>query len=93
MTVRFVFCFSFKAVSYTHLRELLKHEKILEYTSIYEEYLEKNDGKKTWLVNTHKLVRFYDGVDGLKTGYTTMAGYCPVSYTHLDVYKRQLYSY
>ncbi len=57
-------------------RELLKHEKILEYTSIYEEYLEKNDGSKTWLVNTNKLVRFYDGIDGLKTGYTTSAGYC-----------------
>lgn len=57
-------------------RELLKHEKILEYTSIYEEYLEKNDGTKTWLVNTNKLVRFYDGVDGLKTGFTTTAGYC-----------------
>ncbi len=57
-------------------RELLKHESILEYTSIYEEYLEKNDGTKTWLVNTNKLVRFYDGVDGLKTGYTTSAGYC-----------------
>lgn len=37
-------------------RELLKHEKILEYTSIYEEYLEKNDGSKTWLVNTNKPV-------------------------------------
>ena len=57
-------------------KELLTHEKILEYTSIYEEYLEKNDGTKTWLVNTNKLVRFYDGVDGLKTGYTTTAGYC-----------------
>lgn len=57
-------------------RELLKHEKILEYTSIYEEYLEKNDGTKTWLVNTNKLIRFYEGVDGLKTGYTSNAGYC-----------------
>ncbi len=57
-------------------RELLKHEKILEYTSIYEEYLEKNDGTRTWLVNTNKLVRFYDGIDGLKTGYTSNAGYC-----------------
>ena len=57
-------------------RELLNHEKILEYTSIYEEYLEKNDGTKTWLVNTNRLVRFYEGVDGLKTGYTTTAGYC-----------------
>lgn len=57
-------------------RELLKHEKILEYTSIYEEYLEKNDGTRIWLVNTNKLVRFYDGLDGLKTGYTKEAGYC-----------------
>ena len=57
-------------------KELLKHEKILEYTSIYEEYLEKNDGSKTWLVNTNRLVRFYNGVDGLKTGFTKEAGYC-----------------
>ena len=57
-------------------RELLKHEKILEYTSIYEEYLEKNDGSRIWLVNTNKLVRYYNGVDGLKTGFTKTAGYC-----------------
>lgn len=55
---------------------LLKHPKILEFTSIYEEYLEKNDGSKTWLVNTNKLVRFYEGADGLKTGFTNTAGYC-----------------
>ncbi|MBE6140317.1 MAG: D-alanyl-D-alanine carboxypeptidase [Firmicutes bacterium] len=35
---------------------LLQYPKILEYTSIYEEYLEKNDGTKTWLVNTNKPV-------------------------------------
>ncbi len=57
-------------------RELLKHEKILEFTSIYEDYLKKPDGSSTWLVNTNKLVRFYDGVDGLKTGFTSTAGYC-----------------
>lgn len=57
-------------------QELLKHEKILEYTSIYEDYLKKNDGSSIWLVNTNKLVRFYEGVDGLKTGYTEKAGYC-----------------
>ena len=57
-------------------RELLKHPKILEFTSIYEEYLEKNDGSRIWLVNTNKLVRFYEGVDGLKTGFTGTAGYC-----------------
>lgn len=57
-------------------RELLKHEEILKYTSIYEDYLKKPDGSSIWLVNTNRLVRFYDGVDGLKTGYTTDAGYC-----------------
>ncbi|MCM1052802.1 MAG: D-alanyl-D-alanine carboxypeptidase [Ruminococcus sp.] len=57
-------------------RELLKHEDILRFTSIYEDYLTKPDGSQIWLVNTNRLVRFYDGVDGLKTGYTTDAGYC-----------------
>lgn len=57
-------------------RELLKHETILEFTSIYEDYLKKNDGSSIWLVNTNKLVRFYEGVDGLKTGFTSTAGYC-----------------
>ena len=60
-------------------KELLKYEDILKYTSIYEEYLNKPDGSRTWLVNTNKLVRFYDGVDGLKTGYTKEAGYCLTS--------------
>lgn len=59
--------------------ELLKHDKILNYTSLYEDYLLKPDGTKTWLVNTNKLVRFYEGVDGLKTGYTSTAGYCLTS--------------
>ena len=57
-------------------RELLRHEKILEYTSIYEEYLNKPDGTSIWLVNTNRLVRFYEDMDGLKTGFTALAGYC-----------------
>ena len=57
-------------------RELVKHEKLFEYTSIYEDYLRQNTDRKIWLVNTNKLVRFYSGVDGLKTGYTKEAGYC-----------------
>lgn len=57
-------------------RELVKHEKVLEFTSIYETYLRENLDTKVWLVNTNKLVRFYSGVDGLKTGYTKSAGYC-----------------
>lgn len=55
---------------------LIKHTEILEYTSLYEDYLNKPDGTKTWLVNTNKLVRYYDGIDGLKTGYTGNALYC-----------------
>ncbi|MEG2250877.1 MAG: D-alanyl-D-alanine carboxypeptidase family protein [Bacilli bacterium] len=57
-------------------KELIKHEKVLKYTSIYETYLRENLDTKIWLVNTNKLVRFYKGVDGLKTGFTEGAGYC-----------------
>lgn len=59
-------------------RELLKHEKILDYTSIYEDYVKINN-QNQWLVNTNKLVRFYKGIDGLKTGYTSQAGYCLIA--------------
>jgi len=57
-------------------KELVKHEKILEFTGTYEEYLRKTSDSPFWLVNTNKLVRFYTGADGLKTGFTTDAGYC-----------------
>lgn len=57
-------------------RELLKYKDILNYTSRYEDYFKKKDGSSIWLVNTNKLVKFYKGMDGLKTGYTSSAGYC-----------------
>ena len=57
-------------------KELVKHQKILDYSSIYETYLRKGTEKEIWLVNTNKLVRFKSGVDGLKTGYTANSGYC-----------------
>ena len=57
-------------------RELLKHEKILEFSSVYEDYLREDTDNKFWLVNTNKLVRFYEGADGLKTGHTDAAKYC-----------------
>nr|WP_305033881.1 D-alanyl-D-alanine carboxypeptidase family protein [Ammoniphilus sp. YIM 78166] len=57
-------------------RELLKHEQITKYTSLYQDYLRKDSSKPFWLVNTNKLVRFYPGADGLKTGYTSEAKYC-----------------
>ncbi|MBY6268092.1 D-alanyl-D-alanine carboxypeptidase family protein, partial [Parageobacillus thermoglucosidasius] len=57
-------------------RELLKYEDITKYTSKYEDYLRENTDKKFWLVNTNRLVKFYPGVDGLKTGFTSEAKYC-----------------
>lgn len=57
-------------------KELLKHEEITDFTKLYESYLREDTDKKFWLVNTNKLVRFYPGVDGLKTGFTSDAKYC-----------------
>lgn len=54
-------------------RELLKHEKITEYTTIWMDSLRNG---QTELVNTNKLVRFYEGTTGLKTGTTSKAGCC-----------------
>ena len=57
----------------TMSRELLKHNDITKYTTVWMDSL--RDGK-TELVNTNKLVRFYDGATGLKTGTTSGAGCC-----------------
>lgn len=54
-------------------RELIKHKKIFDYTSIWMDYL--RDGK-TQLVNTNKLLKSYNGITGLKTGTTSQAGSC-----------------
>lgn len=57
-------------------KELMKYPLIRKYTGKYEDYLREDSDKKFWLVNTNKLVRFYPGVDGVKTGFTTEAKYC-----------------
>lgn len=50
-------------------KELLKHEQIiLPYTSTYDAYIRENTQKPFWLVNTNKMVKYYQGMDGLKTG-------------------------
>ena len=55
-------------------RELLtKHPDIRRFTTIWTDTI--RDGT-FGLANTNKLIRFYDGATGLKTGYTTSAGYC-----------------
>lgn len=57
-------------------RELLKHPSILKYSGTYMETI--SEGRKTpiGLVNHNKLVRFFKGCDGLKTGFTEEAKYC-----------------
>lgn len=58
-------------------RELVvNHPEILRFSSMYEDYLREDTTNKFWLVNTNKLVRFYEGADGLKTGHTDAAQYC-----------------
>lgn len=54
-------------------RELLRHDKIQEFTTIWMDTI--RDGT-FGLSNTNKLVRFYQGTTGLKTGFTSSAGYC-----------------
>ncbi len=54
-------------------RELIKHQKILEYSSIWMDTI--RDGA-FGLTNTNRLVRFYRGANGLKTGSTSKAGFC-----------------
>lgn len=48
---------------------------ILQYTSLKEAYIRENTDSPFWLVNTNKLLKYYSGMDGLKTGYTSKAGY------------------
>ena len=54
-------------------RELIKYPKILEYSSLWQDSI--RDGTFT-LTNTNRLVRYYKGCTGLKTGSTDKAGYC-----------------
>ena len=54
-------------------RELLKHEKIFEYTGIWMDTLRNGE---FGISNTNRLIRFYTGANGLKTGSTSTAKYC-----------------
>jgi len=57
-------------------RELLKHEKILDYTTIWMETLSEGREEPFTMTNKNKLVKFYRGCDGLKTGSTSEAKFC-----------------
>ena len=54
-------------------RELLKHDAIRDYTTIWMDTVRNG---QFGLSNTNKLIRFYKGATGLKTGYTSSAGHC-----------------
>ena len=54
-------------------RELLKHKDITKYTTIWMDTIRNG---QFGLSNTNRLVKYYRGVTGLKTGYTSGAGYC-----------------
>lgn len=57
--------------------ELLdRFPEVLDYTSIKEDYIRKDSSSPFWLVNTNKLLGRVDGINGLKTGYTSFSGYC-----------------
>ena len=61
-------------------KELLKYKDIiLPYTSTYDSHIRENTDNPFWLVNTNKMVKYYKGMDGLKTGFTSKSGFCLTS--------------
>ncbi len=58
------------------LKEVAEHELYHKYSTIWMDELIHPSGRKTELVNTNRLIRYYDGCDGGKTGSTNEAGCC-----------------
>ena len=58
------------------LKNLLKHEDYYEFSKVWMDKFAHPQGRFTEITNTNKLVRFYDGCDGGKTGFTNEAGFC-----------------
>ena len=57
-------------------RELIRHPAYFDYSGIWTEDYAHPGGRRTNMTNTNKLVRFYDGCDGGKTGFTSEAKFC-----------------
>ena len=57
-------------------RELIRHGTYFQYSKIWMDELTHEGGRVTMLTNTNKLIRNYDGCDGIKTGFTNAAGFC-----------------
>lgn len=62
--------------SYLILSQILNHDIYHKYSTIWMDKLVHPSGRETELVNTNKLIRYYKGCDGGKTGSTNEAGYC-----------------
>lgn len=58
------------------LRSLISHGDYFKFSTIYLDEIEHSGGRKTTITNTNKLVKFYSGCDGGKTGYTAESGFC-----------------
>ena len=58
------------------LSKLITHKEYFRFSKIWTDEITHNAGRKTGLTNTNKLVRFYDGCDGGKTGFTSESGFC-----------------
>ncbi|MBE5746700.1 MAG: D-alanyl-D-alanine carboxypeptidase [Clostridiales bacterium] len=58
------------------LKNLLKHEDYYTFSKVWMDNFQHPKGRHTEITNTNKLVRFYDGCDGGKTGFTNEAGFC-----------------
>ena len=56
--------------------ELIKHSEYFEFAKVWLEDYQHPDGRVTTITNTNKLVRFYNGCDGGKTGFTSEAKFC-----------------
>ncbi len=56
-------------------REVVQHQEVLKWSQIWLEYLELPD-RQAMLTNTNRMILNYSGMDGLKTGYTRIAGFC-----------------
>lgn len=56
--------------------QLIKHPKYFDYSQVWLEDYKHPDGRATTITNTNKLVKFYQGCDGGKTGFTSEAKFC-----------------
>jgi D-alanyl-D-alanine carboxypeptidase (penicillin-binding protein 5/6) len=58
------------------LSELVKHEEYFSFCKVWTDKFQHPQGRYTEISNTNRLIRFYDGCDGGKTGFTNQAGFC-----------------